>query len=165
MPQLVWAYESHTDLVARALGIDPVEFRRRNLLRDGVAQATGTIMHDAAISAVLDRLAVRMGWDQPFDRGTETLKRGRGIAIGFKASISPTTSVATVAIAADGSCTLYCGTVDMGQGSTTAMAQIAARHQGSGPKRCRSSPRPRSCALTTAGPWLALEWPFPAETR
>ena len=130
VPQLVWAYESHTDLVARALGIDPVEFRRRNLLRDGVAQATGTIMHDAAISAVLDRLAVRMGWGQPFDRGSATLKRGRGIAIGFKASISPTTSVATVAIAADGSCTLYCGTVDMGQGSTTAMAQIAAETLG-----------------------------------
>ena len=35
IPQLVWAYESHTDLIARALGIDPVEFRRRNILRDG----------------------------------------------------------------------------------------------------------------------------------
>jgi CO/xanthine dehydrogenase Mo-binding subunit len=130
VPQLVWAYESHTDLLARALGIDAIEFRRRNLLRDGAAQATGTIMHDAAISAVLDRLATRMGWGQPFDRGSATLKRGRGIAIGFKASISPTTSVATVAIAADGSCTLYCGTVDMGQGSTTAMAQIAAETLG-----------------------------------
>ena len=130
VPQLVWAYESHTDLVARALGIDAVEFRRRNLLRDGAQQATGTIMRDAAISAVLDRLALRMGWGQSFDRGSATLKRGRGIAIGLKASISPTTSVATVAIAADGSCTLYCGTVDMGQGSTTAMAQIAAEVLG-----------------------------------
>jgi CO/xanthine dehydrogenase Mo-binding subunit len=130
VPQLVWAYESHTDMMARALGIDPVEFRRRNLLRDGTAQATGTIMRDAAIAAVLDRLALRMGGDQSFDHGSPTLKRGRGIAIGFKASISPTTSVATVAIAADGSCTLYCGTVDMGQGSTTAMAQIAAEVLG-----------------------------------
>ena len=33
IPQLVWAYESHTDLIARELGIDPVEFRRRNILR------------------------------------------------------------------------------------------------------------------------------------
>ncbi len=130
VPQLVWAYESHTDLVARALGIDPIEFRRRNLLRDGAPQATGTIMRDAAIPAVLERLALRMRWGQPFDRGSGTLKRGRGIAIGFKASISPTASVATVAIAADGSCTLYCGTVDMGQGSTTAMAQIAAEALG-----------------------------------
>ena len=42
----------------------------------------------------------------------------------IKAVISPTTSVANVNIAADGSTTLYCGTVDMGQGSDTAMAQM-----------------------------------------
>ena len=42
----------------------------------------------------------------------------------MKAVISPTTSVANLNIAADGSITLYCGTVDMGQGSDTAMAQI-----------------------------------------
>ena len=48
IPQLVWAYESHTDLIARELGIDPVEFRRKNMLRDGRPQATGTIMRDAA---------------------------------------------------------------------------------------------------------------------
>jgi CO/xanthine dehydrogenase Mo-binding subunit len=125
-PQLVWAYESHTDLIARALGQDPVAFRRRNLLRDGRPQATGTVMRDAPLSAVLERAAAAIGWQQPFDRGAGVVKRGRGIAIGFKASISPTTSVAIVNISGDGSCTLYCGTVDMGQGSTTAMAQIVA---------------------------------------
>ncbi len=36
-------------MIARALGIDPVEFRRKNILRDGRPQATGTIMQDAAI--------------------------------------------------------------------------------------------------------------------
>ena len=126
IPQLVWAYESHTDMIARALGIDPVEFRRRNLLRDGRPQATGTVMQDAATGQVLDRLVERMGWSRPFDRGQGTVKRGRGIAIGFKASIAPTTSVAILNLYADGSCALYCSTVDMGQGSDTAMAQIAA---------------------------------------
>ncbi len=126
IPQLVWAYESHTDMIARALGIDPVEFRRRNLLRDGRPQATGTVMQDAATGKVLDRLVERMGWSRSFDRGQGTIKRGRGIAIGFKASIAPTTSVAILNLYADGSCALYCSTVDMGQGSDTAMAQIAA---------------------------------------
>ncbi len=42
IPQLVWAYESHTDMIARALGVDPLDFRRQNLLRDGRPQATGT---------------------------------------------------------------------------------------------------------------------------
>ncbi len=130
IPQLVWAYESHTDLIARALGLDPVAFRRRNLLRDGAAQATGTVMRDGGLVAVLDRIVARIGWGQPFDRGSGTIRRGRGLAIGFKASISPTTSIAHLAIAADGSATVYCGTVDMGQGSTTAMAQIAAETLG-----------------------------------
>ncbi|MGE0733552.1 MAG: xanthine dehydrogenase family protein molybdopterin-binding subunit [Alphaproteobacteria bacterium] len=126
IPQLVWAYESHTDLIARELGIDPLEFRRKNVLRNGRPQATGTIMRDAETAAVLERLAERMEWHKPFDRGSGTIKRGRGIGIGFKASISPTTSVAIVNVYADGSCALYCSTVDMGQGSDTAMAQIVA---------------------------------------
>jgi CO/xanthine dehydrogenase Mo-binding subunit len=126
IPQLVWAYESHTDLIARALGMDPIEFRRRNILREDRAQATGTAMKDAAVAAVLEAIAERLGWSAPFDRGSGALRRGRGVAIGFKASISPTTSVAIVNISADGSAALCMNTVDMGQGSDTAMAQIAA---------------------------------------
>src|SRR6185295_16946471 len=126
IPQLVWAYESHTDLIARELGIDPVEFRRKNLLREGRPQATGTLMKDAAIEKVLDRTAALMNWSEPFDRGSGTLRRGRGIAIGFKACIANTTSLAAVNINADGSVTVYTSCVDMGQGSDTAMAQIAA---------------------------------------
>jgi CO/xanthine dehydrogenase Mo-binding subunit len=125
IPQLVWAYESHTDMMARELGMDPVEFRRRNLLRDGRPQATGTVMRDAAIEKVLDRLSVLMDWKKPFERGTGTVRRGRGVAIGFKACVSPTTSLAAVNVNADGSCIVYCSTADMGQGSDTAMAQIA----------------------------------------
>ena len=130
IPQLVWAYESHADMIARALGIDPLAFRRRNLLREGRPQATGTLMRDAALELVLDRLARRMRWEQPIDRGAGVLRRGRGIAIGFKASISPTTSIAIVSVHADGSCNVLCSTVDMGQGSDTAMAQIASEVLG-----------------------------------
>jgi CO/xanthine dehydrogenase Mo-binding subunit len=130
IPQLVWAYESHTDMMARALGLDPVEFRRRNLLREGRPQATGTRMKDAAILQVLERLAVLLDWEKPFERGDGAVKRGRGVAIGFKACISPTASLAMVTVNADGSCIVYTSTVDMGQGSDTAMAQIAAETLG-----------------------------------
>src|SRR5258707_10266195 len=106
IPQLVWAYESHTDMMARSLKLDPVAFRRKNILREGRPQATGTAMKDAAIEAVLDKIATRMNWSSPFDRGIGHIRRGRGIAIGFKASISPTTSVAIVKVNADGSATL-----------------------------------------------------------
>ncbi|HEY4265896.1 MAG TPA: xanthine dehydrogenase family protein molybdopterin-binding subunit [Micropepsaceae bacterium] len=126
VPQLVWAYESHTDMIARELGLDTIEFRRKNILRDGRPHATGTIMKDAAIDLVLDRLAEEMNWSADFDRGTGTVKRGRGIAIGLKASISPTTSGAIVNVSADGSVVLFTNTIDMGQGSDTAMAQLVA---------------------------------------
>src|SRR5436853_7051081 len=84
MPQLVWAYECHADLIARELGIDPLEFRRRNLLRDGRPHATGTIMRDAGTAAVLERLAPMIGWGQPLERSDGARRRGRGIAMGLK---------------------------------------------------------------------------------
>jgi CO/xanthine dehydrogenase Mo-binding subunit len=124
IPQLVWGYESHTDMIARALKLDPLEFRRKNLLREGRPHATGQIVQDAKLEAVLDRVAERLNWGKPLERGTGVVRRGRGVAFAIKAVISPTTSVANITIAADGSTTLYCGTVDMGQGSDTAMAQI-----------------------------------------
>jgi CO/xanthine dehydrogenase Mo-binding subunit len=130
VPQLVWAYESHTDMIARELGEDPVAFRRKNLLRDGRPHASGTVLNDAAIGQVFDSIVNRLGWNKPFDKGTGTVRRGRGIAIGLKAVISPTTSVAIVNISADGSVTAYTGTVDMGQGSDTAYALIVAEVLG-----------------------------------
>jgi CO/xanthine dehydrogenase Mo-binding subunit len=124
VPQLVWAYESHTDMMARALAIDPLEFRRRNIMHEGGLHTTGTPLKDAPVEKVLEHLAARMNWTKPFDHGTGPVRRGRGLAIAIKAVISPTTSVAMVNVNADGSTTLYCGTVDMGQGSDTAMAQM-----------------------------------------
>src|SRR5438105_7869605 len=94
--------------------------RRKNILRNGRPQASGTVLQDAAIDEVLEALVGRIGWNAPFDRGSATLRRGRGIAIGLKASISPTTSVAMVNVSADGSVYLYKSTVDMGQGADTA---------------------------------------------
>src|ERR1700737_901370 len=124
IPQLVWAYESHADMIARALKLDPLEFRSKNILREGRPHATGTIMRDVKLETALDRVAELLNWKQPLERGRGLVRRGRGLAIAMKAVISPTTSVANVSIAADGSAILSCGTVDMGQGSDTARVQI-----------------------------------------
>ncbi|MBN9888318.1 xanthine dehydrogenase family protein molybdopterin-binding subunit [Salipiger abyssi] len=125
-PQLIWAYENHTDMMAHELGIDPLEFRRRNILREGKEHATGTALNTSSVEKVLDRVAERLQWGKPFERGEGTVKRGRGFAIGIKASIAPSTSEAIVRLGADGSATLMCSSVDMGQGSDTAHAQIVA---------------------------------------
>ena len=124
VPQLVWAYESHTDMIARALKLDPVEFRRKNLMRDGGQHTTGQVLKDAAVEKVMDLVLNRMNWSQPFDKGTGVVRRGRGFAIAIKTVTTPTTSVAIVNVSADGSVTLYCSTIDMGQGSNTVLAQI-----------------------------------------
>ena len=124
VPQLVWAYESHTDMMARALKVDPIEFRRKNIMRDGGQHTTGQLLEDAAIEKVMELALDRMKWSQPFDRGAGIVRRGRGFAIAIKAVTTPTTSVAIVNVSADGSVTLYCSTIDMGQGSNTVMSQI-----------------------------------------
>ena len=160
IPQLVWAYESHTDMMARALKLDPIEFRRKNVLREGRPHATGTIVKDAKTEAALDRVAERLNWKQPLDRGTATLRRGRGVAMAMKAVISPTTSVANINISADGSTILYCGTVDMGQGSDTAMAQIIGEVLNiAGRERQGGAARHRRDALRHGHAGLALAVP------
>jgi CO/xanthine dehydrogenase Mo-binding subunit len=141
VPQLAFAYESHTDMIARALNLDPVEFRRQNLLHEGRTHASGTILKDAPLEAVLDRICERLNWSAPFDRGTGPIRRGRGVALALKAAISPTTSVAMINVSADGSVTLYCGTIDMGQGSDTGLAQIAAEALNMPVDRIRVLPR------------------------
>jgi CO/xanthine dehydrogenase Mo-binding subunit len=125
-PQTAWAYECHMDLIAEALGLDKLALRRKNLLQNGRPQASGTVLRDAALDKVLDQVADRLNWSAPFDRGSGRIRRGRGLAVGIKGITAPTTSVAIVNLYADGSCGLYIGTVDMGQGSDTVMAQIAA---------------------------------------
>jgi CO/xanthine dehydrogenase Mo-binding subunit len=124
-PQTAWAYESHMDLIAKELHLDPAQFRRKNILREGNLQASGTPMRDADIELAMDRVIDHLEWNKPYDRGTHLKRRGRGLAIGFKGITAPTTSVAIVNLYADGSCALYISTVDMGQGSDTVMAQIA----------------------------------------
>jgi CO/xanthine dehydrogenase Mo-binding subunit len=138
-PQTAWAYDCHMDLIAEALGLDKLEFRRKNLLREGRPQATGTEVHDAALDTALTDAANLIKWDRPLDRGDGRIRRGRGIAVGFKGITTPTTSVAIVNLYGDGSCGLYIGTVDMGQGSDTVMAQICAEELDMGTLGSRST--------------------------
>lgn len=130
IPQVVFAYESQTDIIAADLGMDPVALRRRNLLREGDLHHSGTPMTGARTGEVLDELVDRMDWDQPFDTGKGPVRRGRGLAIALKAVVTPSTSVATVSLSGDASVTAYCSTADVGQGSETAYAQLVAEVLG-----------------------------------
>ena len=124
-PQQIWATESNMDDAARALGIDPLELRLRNLARTGDPFIPGDTPADGEWPEALRRAAELIGWGDPVPAG-----RGRGIAVGLKEGPTTGLSYSTVRLLADGSVVVYAGTSDMGQGARTIFAQIAAGELG-----------------------------------
>ena len=124
-PQQIWATESNMDEAARALGIDPLELRLRNLARTGDPFIPGDTPADGEWPEALRRAAELIGWGDPVPAG-----RGRGIAVGLKEGPTTGLSYSTVRLLADGSVVVYAGTSDMGQGARTIFAQIAAGELG-----------------------------------
>ncbi|NNN19988.1 MAG: xanthine dehydrogenase family protein molybdopterin-binding subunit [Acidimicrobiaceae bacterium] len=126
VPQVTWSHESLIDELARNLEQDPAAFRRRNLLREGDMSPMGTVMHSADFVGCLDAVTDAVGWDEPMQRKAGNWRWGRGVAVGLKAVLTPTVSNAVLQLNQDSSATLLISTVEMGQGSDTIMAQIAA---------------------------------------
>ena len=126
VPQVVWAHECSIDELARSLGRDPYEYRRANILEEGDEHPVGTRMHSADLAGCLDRVAEALDWSSPLADGDERIARGRGVAVGLKAVLTPTISGAVVQLNQDASASVLTGTVDMGQGSDTILAQIVA---------------------------------------
>lgn len=143
VPQVAFAHESQMDLLAEALGISPLEIRSKNCYRIGSTTATGhELTASVGIGATLDAVApyfarhskARSEPHNPY------LRRGTGIAsmmygIGNTGVQNPAT--ARVELNLDGTVTLFTGVADIGQGSTTVLAQIAAEELGLGPHEIR----------------------------
>jgi CO/xanthine dehydrogenase Mo-binding subunit len=135
VPQAVWAYESQMDMIAERLGLDPVEFRRKNLLRDDDLFATGEKLADIHFDELLDQAAASLQWtrgdarwnqsDHAADKNRAT-RRGKGLALVIKATITPSTSAAALKLNEDGSLNVLTSSVECGQGAKTVLAQIAA---------------------------------------
>ena len=128
-PQAAWASESQVDMIAEALGVDPLELRLKNLGAPGDVIRQGKNPLDADIATGLKEAAKGVGWAEPGGKASspkEGYKRGVGLACSvLNAGASPT-STAFVRLHADGSATAMVSTVEVGQGSKGVMAQIAA---------------------------------------
>jgi len=124
-PQVNWAVESNMDEGARALAIDRLEIRLRNLAHKGEAFIPVDTPADGDWEQTVRRAAELIGWGTPLPPG-----RGRGLALGIKSGPTTGLSYATVRLLADGSVIVYAGTSDMGQGARTVFAQIAATELG-----------------------------------
>ena len=136
---LQWIGESQLDEVARRLGMNRLEIRRRNLLRPGEEVRPGGKPLDADLIGDVEKAAAAIGWaggnggrEPPRARGVQggrppgRYRRGRGVSVGLLAAGAHPVSMATVRMGPDGSVTVLVGTTELGQGARTVMAQIAA---------------------------------------
>ena len=124
-PQGALASELNMDMAADRLGIDPVELRRRNLLAPGDTIIDGKRPLDADLAADLD--AIVSALDSHRAAPEPGTRRGRSVAVTASDAGASPISTAQVRMHADGSVTLLVSSTEMGQGSRTALAQIAAR--------------------------------------
>ncbi len=137
-PQAHFAAESMVTRLADALGLDPVEIRRRNLYREGDTESTGRLLpYGVSVRDVFERCLdeARSMLPAPFHNGAVSpLRRGIGMACGIKnvgySFGFPEQATATVELDVHGvsirGARVRIGTADVGQGSHLALRQIAA---------------------------------------
>jgi len=129
--EILWGIERAMDQMARKLGMDPFEFRKRNLLKEGDTTITGetfTSGHGKP-QQCLEAVAEAIDWGTPSDPSAESYKvRGKGIAMLHKAPAMPTYTSCAVVIKLDedGGADILVSGVDYGQGTYTVLRQIAA---------------------------------------
>ena len=134
VPQTIFAIETHMEKVAAALGLDPLELRRKNALKVGDVLPTGQVLRESVSALeVLDAAAERSGWKAKRSRPRATTGPMRGIGIslalhgaGFTGSGEAKLKArAGVELTPTGVRVLSAST-DIGQGTITIFAQLAA---------------------------------------
>ncbi len=130
--------ESHMDEVAKAIGMDPMEFRLKNALRKNKKTATEHVLDFyVPVETTILEADKNFHWDEKKARPKEVeenIRRGVGMSsmwygIGFGAGIEDTTDV-IAEMHEDGTATLYVGTVDYGNGSNTTFTMLGAEVLG-----------------------------------
>ena len=121
--QLTFALESQLDEIARDRNWDPIEFRRKNLLQEGEVTAFNEERDHVPSKVILETLEKNLPTPEPSD---ETWASGTGVALINKYSLAPTASSAIIKVHPDASIELRYSSDEIGQGNTTAMAQIVA---------------------------------------
>ncbi|MFH0814023.1 MAG: xanthine dehydrogenase family protein molybdopterin-binding subunit [Pseudomonadota bacterium] len=124
-PEVLFAIESHMDMIAEKLSLDPVEFRMKNALKEGETNILGEMMQSVGAIECLKKVSDAIEWGKKTE-GEGAWKTGKGIALGNKYSLAPTASQAAVKVHHDGTIEIRTMATELGQGSHTVLAQIAA---------------------------------------
>jgi putative selenate reductase molybdopterin-binding subunit len=150
VPQGFWAVERHMEKIARKLNLDPLEFRLKNALRAGELQPFSTAWSEGreprpetiqtcALEECVRQGRAVIGWDQKWDNpGWRSslekpyLSKGIGVALVMQGTAIPYLDMggASIKMNDDGSFNLLVGATDLGTGSDTVLAQMAAEVLG-----------------------------------
>ncbi len=150
VPQGYWAVERQMENIARELGLDPITFRLKNAIRSGELHPFSTawsegreprpeIIHTVGLEECVIQGKAAIGWDQKFGNqewhqvpGKPHLRKGIGIATVMQGTAIPYLDMggATIKMNDDGSFNLMVGATDLGTGSDTVLAQMAAEILG-----------------------------------
>jgi len=144
--QAAFAGESHVDLIARELGIDPIELRLRNAVRDGEANGTGERVRESRVVEALERARREMHWDRPRRANT-----GRGLAAEIPHIGGGKTSLRMRLLPLTGEIDVLTGMVDQGAGAHTVIRRVAAAALSIAPERIRVRYGDTRQALTDPG--------------
>jgi CO/xanthine dehydrogenase Mo-binding subunit len=135
--QTLFAVESHVDMIAHALGIDPMEFRLRNGLKKGDTRATGESLSDPYCIEVLQRVAQISSWGKIRPaKAAKPVKTGRGMALGDR-HVGHGDSSFELVLERDGSLRLLSGVGDQGVGAYTMHRQVVSALLGVDPNSIR----------------------------
>ncbi|MEA2513555.1 MAG: hypothetical protein QOJ59_3042 [Thermomicrobiales bacterium] len=129
-PQAVFAVESHTDAIARELGVDRVAFRLKNIMSDGDTGHTGQPLTNVGLREVLTKAAEAIGWGTESTPSSRGLKRGKGLACGWWLTTAGSAGC-SVQMNEDGTVAVQTGASEIGSGSVmAAIPQIVAEELG-----------------------------------
>ncbi len=132
MPEIHWGLEQIMDRLAEDIGMDPAEFRLQNCVRTDDEIVTGMKMTPINLEDCIKKVSKAIKWDKKEKPTGPNKKRGKGIAIMWKAPAMPPNpgSAAVVRFNEDATLNVEVGGQEIGQGAFTVAAQIAAEILG-----------------------------------
>lgn len=146
VPQGYWAVDRHMEKIARQLGLDPIAFRLKNALRAGELHPFSTawsegreprpeVINTVGLAECIQKGKEAIAWDKKYNKkewrestGKPYLRRGIGVAAVMQGTAIPYLDMggASIKLNDDGSVNLLVGATDLGTGSDTVLAQMAA---------------------------------------
>ncbi len=137
--EMLFGLESHMNTVAKKIGMDPVQFRLHNAIREGDQTAYGASMNPNGLIEAIEKVAKEIEWGKKVVSQDPTKVIGKGFSLFWKAPAMPpnASSSAFLKFNEDASINLIISGMDIGQGYQTVMAQIAAEILSIPPSKIR----------------------------